>query len=79
MIPGGLEYRVVSYWWIERCIHTKKFHEVQHPDNGGSDIDIFCFPFDLMPLKGFKGKEIVLTGFTGVNLMHISKAIKLSG
>lgn len=79
MIPGDLAYKVVSYWWIERCIHTKKFHEIKHPDDGGPEIDIFCFPFDSMPLKGFKDKEIVLTGFTGVNLMHISKAIELSG
>ena len=53
--------------------------EPNHPDDGGDDIDILCFPFNLMPLKGFEDMEIVTTGFTGVNLMHVTKAIELSG
>lgn len=53
--------------------------EPKHPDDGGDDIDILCFPFSLMPLKGFEGMEIVTTGFTGANLMHVTKAIGLSG
>ncbi|RPB29758.1 hypothetical protein L211DRAFT_40370 [Terfezia boudieri ATCC MYA-4762] len=71
--------KIVSFWWIERCLHRKQFMEPSHPDDGGDDIDILCFPFSLMPLRGFEDMEIVTTGFTGVNMMHVIKAIGLSG
>lgn len=76
---GNTSFKVVSFWWIERCLHSKKFTEPKYPGDGGDDIDIFCFPFDLMPLNGFEGMEIVTTGFSGVNLMHVTKVIGLTG
>jgi len=78
-LPSQDASKVVSFWWIERCLHRKQFMEPKHPDDGGDDIDILCFPFSSMPLKGFEGMDIVTTGFTGVNLMHVIKAIGLSG
>lgn len=75
----GDNFKIVSFWWVERCIHRKQFIEPKHPNEVRDDIDILCFPFESMPLDGFEGMEIVTTGFTGVNLMHISKTIGLLG
>ena len=76
---SNVEFIIVSFWWIERCLHRKQFCEPQDPSHGGGEIDMFCFPFDSMPLKGFKNKEIITTGFSGINALHMSRFISLAG
>lgn len=62
----------VTEWWIERCLHSKKMI------NPSEDLLCTPFPFNF-PLEDMKGLSICLTGFSAIDLMHISKLISLLG
>ncbi|KAF8477224.1 BRCT domain-containing protein [Kalaharituber pfeilii] len=81
IFPGpDVVYTIMSYWWIEHCLHKKTFQQPKKEgDNVVDESTIFYFPFENMPLKGFNGLEIAVTGFTGIELLHVSKTITLSG
>ncbi|CCJ30807.1 unnamed protein product [Pneumocystis jirovecii] len=62
----------VTEWWIERCLHNKKFIEPSE--------HLLCRPLLCsFPLEGMQDLSICLTGFSGVDLLHISKLIVLLG
>ncbi|KAG5440203.1 hypothetical protein PCANB_001772 [Pneumocystis canis] len=62
----------VTEWWIERCLHNKKFIEPSE--------HLLCKPLPCnFPLEGMEDFSISLTGFSGVDLLHISKLIVLLG
>lgn len=73
------DMRIVSFWLIERCLFTKTFYEPIHPNNGGDDMDILYFPFLGVPLDDFKGIEITTTGLSGIEDLHVTKAITILG
>ncbi|KAG5519873.1 hypothetical protein PMAC_000150 [Pneumocystis sp. 'macacae'] len=62
----------VTEWWIERCLHSKKFIEPSE--------HFLCKPLPCsFPLESMQNFSICLTGFSGVDLLHISKLIVLLG
>ncbi|KTW30205.1 hypothetical protein T552_00683 [Pneumocystis carinii B80] len=68
-IPRGI---FVTEWWIERCLHDKKFIDPSE--------HLLCSPLPCnFPLEDMKDFSICLTGFSGIDLMHISKLIVLLG
>ena len=74
-----VEILVVSYWWLERCLHLKKFILPAPPSARRDIMDFVCFPFSNLPLNGFGELEITTTGFSGIDLTHVAKLIKLTG
>ncbi|KAH8144935.1 uncharacterized protein LAJ45_11056 [Morchella importuna] len=62
---------IVTDWWLEACMHKSILLE---PSDG------FTYsPFEEFPLEGFKGMQICLTQFTGVELLHMRNLITLLG
>ncbi|KAK5118884.1 hypothetical protein LTR62_000094 [Meristemomyces frigidus] len=68
-VPAGTT--IASEWWIERCIHSKRFLEPS--DHALSR------PLPVGDVAGFAALSINLTGFTGVELLQSARAIKLLG
>jgi DNA replication regulator DPB11 len=63
--------QVVTEWWIERCIGAKS---LVNP----AEYVLGC-PFPIFPLQRFKELTICSTGFEGLQLLHVSKAVALMG
>lgn len=63
--------RVVTDMWVERCLAYKAFLE---PDEHPADM-----PLEKFPIDGFKDLVINSTGFESIDLLHISKLVKLVG
>ncbi|KAF2189044.1 hypothetical protein K469DRAFT_737305 [Zopfia rhizophila CBS 207.26] len=65
------ELRLVSNWWVERCLHTKRLVDPTE--------SVLCTPFKKLGISGFDGMIMSLTGFAGIELLHVTKAISLMG
>jgi DNA replication regulator DPB11 len=63
--------QAVTEWWVERCIGTKSL--VDPADY------ILGRPFPVFPLHRFGELTICSTGFEGLQLLHVSKAVALMG
>jgi DNA replication regulator DPB11 len=63
--------RVVTDMWIERCLAYKTYID---PDEHAVGRPVGKFPID-----GFRDLTINSTGFEGVDLLHLSKLVKLVG
>jgi twin BRCT domain len=63
--------RVVTDMWIERCLAYKTYID---PDEHPVGRPVGKFPID-----GFRDLTINSTGFEGVDLLHVSKLVKLVG
>ena len=68
--PTGA-YTLVTEWWIERCLHRKRLVDPEQ--------DVTSTPFASFPIPGFQGLTICSTAFSGVDLLHVSKLVKLMG
>ncbi|KAI9827751.1 MAG: hypothetical protein M1832_004240 [Thelocarpon impressellum] len=68
--PNGA-FTIVTEWWIERCLHRKSLVD--------PDSDVTSRPFARFPIQGFGGMKICSTAFSGVDLLHVSKLVKLMG
>lgn len=63
--------RVVSEWWVEKCLHEKRLiDESQTP---------LSQPLQTATIPGFDRLTICPTSFSGIDLLHLSKAVKLMG
>ena len=62
---------LVTDMWIERCLYRKQFEEPQ--------VSVTNTPFRHFPIAGFEDLAICSTGFQGIGLVHMSKAVKLMG
>ena len=62
---------LVADMWVERCIYQKQFEEPQ--------ANVTNTPFRQFPIAGFEDLAICSTGFQGIDLVHMSKAVKLMG
>jgi len=63
--------RVVSEWWVEKCLHEKTLiDESQTP---------LSQPLRTAGIPGFERLVICPTSFSGIDLLHFSKAVKLMG
>ncbi|OCL05394.1 BRCT domain-containing protein, partial [Glonium stellatum] len=61
----------VTNWWVEKCLHRKGL-----VDPVG---EVLCRPFKRLGINGFSGMIIGSTSFAGVELLHVSKVVKLMG
>ncbi|KAL8944688.1 MAG: hypothetical protein Q9216_000256 [Gyalolechia sp. 2 TL-2023] len=62
---------VVTDMWVERNLHRKQYIS--------PEANITNTPFQRFPIVGFSHLVICSTGFEDVDLLHMSKAVKLMG
>ncbi|KAF2111428.1 hypothetical protein BDV96DRAFT_582142 [Lophiotrema nucula] len=71
-LPGASgAMSLVTNWWVERCLHGKCL--VDPTEN------VLCRPFDVLSISGFNDLVINSTAFTGIELLHVTKAVTLMG
>jgi DNA replication regulator DPB11 len=63
--------QTVTVWWLERCLHKKDFIEPADHAIGR--------PFPVFPIESFSGITISTSAFSGIDLLHVTKAVKLIG
>ncbi|PMD39147.1 hypothetical protein L207DRAFT_430560 [Hyaloscypha variabilis F] len=63
--------QTVTVWWLERCLHRK---ELINPTD-----HIIGRPFPVFPIEGFSEVIISTSAFSGIDLLHVTKAVKLIG
>lgn len=61
----------ITFWWVERCLHHKKFID---PND-----HVVGRPFPKFPIEGFEGMTISSSAFTGIDLLHFQQAVVLLG
>ncbi|GAQ09828.1 S-M checkpoint control protein rad4 [Aspergillus lentulus] len=67
----AFECDVVTDMWLERCLEAKA---LVPPESY-----IACTPLPVFPIPGFHGMKICSTGFSRIDLLHLSKLIDLIG
>jgi DNA replication regulator DPB11 len=63
--------QTVTVWWLERCLHKKDF--IEPADH------VIGRPFPVFPIESFSGITISTSAFSGIDLLHVTKAVKLIG
>jgi DNA replication regulator DPB11 len=63
--------QTVTVWWLERCLHRKEF--IDPADS------VIGRPFPVFPIESFAGITISTSAFSGIDLLHVTKAVKLIG
>lgn len=66
-----LKLPIVTEFWVESCLHQKAAVDPMQ--------DRFTQPFKSQRIEGLKGLIIACTGFKDMDLLHLSKAIKMTG
>lgn len=61
----------ITTWWVERCLHHKKFMD--------PDEHVIGRPFPVFPVEGFAGLTICSSAFSGIDLLHFTKVVELLG
>lgn len=64
-------FETITEFWLERCLHNKQFLEP-------SD-HIIGQPFPKFPIEGFQELTINSAAFTGIDLLHVTKSVRLIG
>ncbi|KAL8843231.1 MAG: hypothetical protein Q9176_002184 [Flavoplaca citrina] len=62
---------MVTDMWVERNLHQKRFVR--------PEANVTNTPFRMFPIPGFEHLTVCSTKFEGVDLLHMSKAVKLIG
>ncbi|KAI5304662.1 hypothetical protein KEM56_006163 [Ascosphaera pollenicola] len=65
------DVKFVNDLWVEKCLHYDKFIA---PEEHAA-----CTPFKSIAISGFRDLNICSTGFTGIDLLHVSKIVNLMG
>ncbi|EGD97454.1 hypothetical protein TESG_04863 [Trichophyton tonsurans CBS 112818] len=65
------ELEVVTDMWVERCLRSQAFV--------APEAHITSTPFPRFPIPAFQGMRICSTGFSGIDLLHLSKLVNLLG
>ena len=65
------QIETVTEWWVERCLHHKKFMD--------SRDHVIGRPFPVFPIPEFKEMIISSAAFAGIDLLHLTKAVELLG
>ncbi|EFR04686.1 S-M checkpoint control protein rad4 [Nannizzia gypsea CBS 118893] len=65
------ELEIVTDMWVERCLRNQAFV--------APEAHITSTPFPKFPIPAFQGMKICSTGFSGIDLLHLSKLINLLG
>ncbi|KAF2633079.1 hypothetical protein BU25DRAFT_487420 [Macroventuria anomochaeta] len=68
---AGSITNLVTNWWVERCLYGKRL--VDPTD------DVLSRPFDKLSINGFSALTVNSTGFSGIELLHVTKAVTLMG
>lgn len=68
---AGSYVSLVTNWWVERCLYGKRL--VDPAD------DVLSRPFERLSISGFSGLIINSTGFSGIELLHVTKVVTLMG
>ncbi|KAG9190977.1 hypothetical protein G6011_09065 [Alternaria panax] len=68
---AGSHLSLVTNWWVERCLYGKRL--VDPTD------DVLSRPFEKLSISGFSGLTINSTGFSGIELLHVTKVVTLMG
>jgi DNA replication regulator DPB11 len=63
--------QTITVWWLERCLHKKEF--IDPADH------IIGRPFPVFPIESFSGITVSTSAFSGIDLLHVTKAVKLIG
>lgn len=61
----------VTEIWLEKCLHSKRWIPPEEQP--------LYTPFNAAPIAGFEDLTICPTSFSGVDLLHFSKAVKSTG
>ena len=69
--PNGSRVELVTEWWVERCLHHKKFMDPRD--------HVIGRPFPFFPIAEFKEMTITLAAFTGIDRLHVIRAIEQLG
>jgi DNA replication regulator DPB11 len=66
-----LPVQTITVWWLERCLHRKEFMDpAKH---------IIGRPFPIFPIEGFSELTVSTSAFSGIDLLHVTKAVRLIG
>ncbi|ESZ96402.1 hypothetical protein SBOR_3234 [Sclerotinia borealis F-4128] len=65
------EVEVITDWWVERCLHLKRYFEPKE--------HVLGRPFPKFPIEGFTGLKISSAAFIGIDILHVKKATELLG
>ncbi|KMU85790.1 rad4 [Coccidioides immitis H538.4] len=65
------EVHVVTDMWIEKCIHSNTFVP--------PEAHTTSTPVPRFPIPAFQSLRVCSTGFTGIDLLHVSKLVTLLG
>lgn len=68
---SNMPIQAITEWWVERCLHHKAFMEPE-------DL-VIGRPFPKHPVEGFSDLIISTSAFTGIDLLHVKKAVILLG
>jgi DNA replication regulator DPB11 len=66
-----LKVDTITEWWVERCLHRKSFSEPSE--------NVIGRPFPKFPISEFGSMIISSAAFTGIDLLHLKKAVELIG
>ena len=69
--PVDEHVSIVTEFYIEKCLHNKKFFR--------PDEHVIGQPFPLFPIYGFSDLVICTAAFTGVELNHVTRSITQLG
>lgn len=62
---------MVTDLWVERCLYLKYLED--------PFAKVTSTPFYRFPIAGFESMRVCSTAFQGIDLLHVSKAVKLMG
>ncbi|CAN9235996.1 unnamed protein product [Alternaria alternata] len=68
---AGSHLNLVTNWWVERCLYGKRLVDPAS--------DVLSRPFQKLSISGFSGLTINSTGFSGIELLHVTKIVTLMG
>ncbi|TID02064.1 S-M checkpoint control protein rad4 [Colletotrichum higginsianum] len=63
--------QIVTEFFVERCLHNKALCD--------PDTHALGRPFPLFPIPGFDNLSICTAGFSGIDLLHVEKAVRQIG
>ncbi|PGH03559.1 DNA replication regulator DPB11 [Blastomyces parvus] len=66
-----IEPEIVTDLWIEKCLHNNALVP--------PEAHITSTPFPKFPIPAFQGLRVCSTGFSGIDLLHLSKLVRVMG
>jgi DNA replication regulator DPB11 len=68
---SDVQFETITEWWVERCLHHKRFMDpADH---------VIGRPFPKYPIDEFREMTISSAAFTGIDLLHVKRAVDLLG